>query len=147
MTSLETAIREKTAKVGVVGLGYVGLPLIRAFVAAGYRTLGFDVDQTKVARLKAGESYIKHIPAAWIRECLTGGRFEPTADLRRLAEADAVLVFDPSAFAKKGTASVGVQRQWCGRLGKVDNCQVGIYLGYAARREHALVDVRLYLPR
>jgi len=64
-----------------------------------------------------------------------------------LAEADAVLVFDPSAFAKKGTASVGVQRQWCGRLGKIDNCQVGIYLGYAARREHALVDVRLYLPR
>src|SRR5215471_13889003 len=64
-----------------------------------------------------------------------------------LAEADAVLVFDPSAFAKKGTASVGVQRQWCGRLGKVENCQVGIYLGYASRREHALVDVRLYLPR
>ena len=64
-----------------------------------------------------------------------------------LAEADAVLVFDPSAFAKKGTASVGVQRQWCGRLGKIDNCQVGIYLAYAARRAHALVDVRLYLPR
>jgi SRSO17 transposase len=64
-----------------------------------------------------------------------------------LGEADAVLVFDPSAFAKKGTESVGVQRQWCGRLGKVDNCQVGIYLGYVSRREHALVDVRLYLPK
>lgn len=62
-------------------------------------------------------------------------------------QADGVLVFDPSAFAKKGTESVGVQRQWCGRLGKVDNCQVGIYLGYAGRHEHALVDVRLYLPR
>jgi SRSO17 transposase len=46
-----------------------------------------------------------------------------------LGAADAVLVFDPSAFAKKGTESVGVQRQWCGRLGKLDNCQVGIYLG------------------
>src|SRR4051812_39898342 len=45
-------------------------------------------------------------------------------------EADGVLVFDPSAFAKKGTESVGVHRQWCGRLGKVENCQVGIYLGY-----------------
>ena len=66
MTSLETAIREKTARVGVVGLGYVGLPLIRAFVAAGFRTLGFDVDQRKVDRLQAGESYIKHIPASWI---------------------------------------------------------------------------------
>jgi len=64
-----------------------------------------------------------------------------------LGEADAVLVFDPSAFPKQGTESVGVQRQWCGRLGKVDNCQVGVYLGYVSRREHALVDVRLYLPR
>jgi SRSO17 transposase len=64
-----------------------------------------------------------------------------------LGEADGVLVFDPSAFPKKGTASVGVQRQWCGRLGKVDNCQVGIYLGYVSRREQALVDFRLYLPK
>jgi SRSO17 transposase len=64
-----------------------------------------------------------------------------------LGEPDGVLVFDPSAFAKKGTESVGVQRQWCGRLGKVENCQVGIYLGYVSRRDHALVDVRLYLPK
>jgi SRSO17 transposase len=64
-----------------------------------------------------------------------------------LGEADGVLVFDPSAYPKKGTESVGVQRQWCGRLGKVDNCQVGIYLGYVSRHEHALVDVRLFLPR
>src|SRR5213593_777097 len=64
-----------------------------------------------------------------------------------LAEDDGVLVFDPSAFPKKGTESVGVQRQWCGRLGKVDNCQVGIYLGYVSRRDHALVDFRLFLPR
>ena len=64
-----------------------------------------------------------------------------------LGEPDGVLVFDPSAFAKKGTQSVGVARQWCGRLGKVENCQVGIYLGYVSRREHALVDVRLYLPK
>jgi SRSO17 transposase len=64
-----------------------------------------------------------------------------------LGEADGVLVFDPSAFAKKGTESVGVQRQWCGRLGKVENCQVGIYLGYVSRQDHALVDFRLYLPR
>jgi hypothetical protein len=64
----------------------------------------------------------------------------------QLGEADGVLVFDPSAFAKKGTESVGVQRQWCGRLGKTDNCQVGIYLAYVSRLEHALVDFRLYLP-
>jgi SRSO17 transposase len=64
-----------------------------------------------------------------------------------LGEAEGVLLFDPSAFPKKGTASVGVQRQWCGRLGKVDNCQVGVYLGYASRTDHALVDCRLFLPR
>ncbi|MGH8018899.1 MAG: IS701 family transposase, partial [Opitutaceae bacterium] len=64
-----------------------------------------------------------------------------------LGEPDGVIVFDPSAFPKSGKASVGVARQWCGRLGKVDNCQVAVYMGYASRREHALVDVRLYLPK
>jgi SRSO17 transposase len=64
-----------------------------------------------------------------------------------LGRADAVLVFDPSAFAKKGTESVGVKRQWCGRLGKVENCQVGVYLGYVSTEGHALIDMRLYLPK
>jgi SRSO17 transposase len=66
---------------------------------------------------------------------------------QRLGEPGGVLVFDPSGFAKQGTKSVGVQRQWCGRLGKVENCQVGVYLGYVARQGHALVDFRLYLPQ
>ena len=64
-----------------------------------------------------------------------------------LGRADAVLVIDPSAFAKKGTESVGVQRQWCGRLGKVDNCQVGVFLASVSAEEQALVDMRLYLPK
>jgi SRSO17 transposase len=64
-----------------------------------------------------------------------------------LGQADAVLVFDPSAFPKCGTKSVGVARQWCGRLGKVENCQVGVYLGYVSRTGHALVDFRLYLGK
>jgi SRSO17 transposase len=64
-----------------------------------------------------------------------------------LGEPDGVLVFDPSAFKKQGKESVGVARQWCGRLGKIDNCQVGVYLGYVSRREHALVDARLYLNK
>ena len=65
---------------------------------------------------------------------------------RELGETDGILVFDPSAFAKKGKRSVGVARQWCGRLGKQENCQVGVFLGYVSRKEHALVDMRLYLP-
>lgn len=64
-----------------------------------------------------------------------------------LGRDDAVLVFDPSGFPKKGTESVGVQRQWCGRLGKVENCQVGIYMGYVSAEEHTLVDVRLYISK
>lgn len=64
-----------------------------------------------------------------------------------LGRSDGVLVFDPSGFAKKGTRSVGVQRQWCGRLGKIENCQVAVYLGYVSAEEHALVNTRLYLPK
>jgi SRSO17 transposase len=64
-----------------------------------------------------------------------------------LGRPDAVLVFDPSGFAKKGSESVGVQRQWCGRLGKIENCQVGVYMAYASAEEHAVVDLRLYLPK
>jgi SRSO17 transposase len=65
---------------------------------------------------------------------------------KQLGEDDAVLVFDPTGFPKKGIESVGVQRQWCGRLGKVDNCQVAVCMGYVSSQEHALVDTRLYLP-
>ena len=64
-----------------------------------------------------------------------------------LGQADAVIVFDPSGFPKKGVKSVGVARQWLGRLGKVDNGQVGVYMAYASRVEHTLVDTRLYLPK
>ena len=66
---------------------------------------------------------------------------------QELGEPDGVIVFDPSGFPKKGTKSVGVAKQWCGRLGKVDNCQVGIYMGYVTRKEHAIVNVRLYLNK
>jgi SRSO17 transposase len=64
-----------------------------------------------------------------------------------LGETDGVIVFDPSAFEKCGDDSVGVDRQWLGRLGKVDNGQVAVYMGYVSRREHALVAMRLFLPK
>jgi SRSO17 transposase len=63
-----------------------------------------------------------------------------------LAEPDGVVVIDPSAFPEKGTESCGVGRQWCGRLGKLDNCQVGVFLAYAAKAGYAPLDRRLYLP-
>lgn len=89
-------LADHSACVGIIGLGYVGLPLVRAFVSAGFRTLGFDTDAAKVARLSAGESYIGHIPSAWIDECVRNGRFSPTADMARLAEADALLICVPT---------------------------------------------------
>jgi SRSO17 transposase len=64
-----------------------------------------------------------------------------------LADAEAVLVLDPSAFAKSGADSCGVARQWCGRLGKVENCQVGVFVAYVSHRGQALVDRQLYLPQ
>jgi SRSO17 transposase len=66
---------------------------------------------------------------------------------QELGEPHGVLVFDPSGVAKSGRESVGVARQWCGRLGKVDNCQVALYLGYVSSRGHTVVDTRLYLPK
>jgi SRSO17 transposase len=63
-----------------------------------------------------------------------------------LAEPEGVVVIDPSGFPKKGTQSCGVDRQWCGGLGKVDNCQIGVFLAYAAKAGYAPLDRRLYLP-
>jgi SRSO17 transposase len=74
------------------------------------------------------------------------------AELRRhvaqeRADPDAVLVLDPSGFAKKGAASCGVARQWCGRLGKIDNCQVGVFASYVTAAGYAPVDRQLYVPK
>ncbi|MCC7418830.1 MAG: nucleotide sugar dehydrogenase [Planctomycetaceae bacterium] len=90
------AVENKSAVVGVIGLGYVGLPLIHAFHNAGFRTMGFDVDPHKVEMLKAGKSYIKHIDSAMIGRWLAEKRFEPTADMSRLKEADALLICVPT---------------------------------------------------
>jgi SRSO17 transposase len=81
----------------------------------------------------------------WDHEPLRDELVQQVAD--ELGDEDGVLVFDPSGFPKSGRQSVGVARQWCGRLGKIDNCQVAIYMGYVSRHEHALVDTRLYLPK
>src|SRR5947209_2359596 len=83
---LLSLIRERAARVGIIGLGYVGLPLARAFTAKGYPVLGFDVDRTKVARLRQGKSYIGHISDATLREMAAGG-FEATDQFERLSEA------------------------------------------------------------
>jgi SRSO17 transposase len=64
----------------------------------------------------------------------------------RLGERGGIIAFDPSSFPKRGTHSVGVKRQWCSHRGKVDNCQVGVFMGYVSEQDHALLDFRLSLP-
>jgi SRSO17 transposase len=94
-------------------------------------------------------------PRKPVQHFVGGGQWEDAAVLTELrghvrevlADATAVLVVDPSGFPKKGTHSCGVQRQWCGRLGKEENCQVGVFVAYAAPGGCTLVDHRLYLPR
>ncbi len=95
-TVLSAAIADKTAKVGVIGLGYVGLPLLDAFIKAGFSTIGYDVDQSKIKKLSAGESYIGHIPDKWIKTWLEEKTFEPTAEMKRLEEADVILICVPT---------------------------------------------------
>jgi SRSO17 transposase len=89
------------------------------------------------------QKFVGEVP--WDHAPLLGALADQVGD--GLGEPDGVIVFDPSAFAKKGTKSVGVARQWCGRLGKVENCQVGVFTAYVSRKGHALVNTRLYLPK
>ena len=86
--------------IGVIGLGYVGLPLTQAFVRQGLPILGFDVDEDRVAALNAGRSYLKHIPSSAIERIVADGRFEATADFARLGEADAILLCIPTPLTR-----------------------------------------------
>ena len=89
-------IESNAAVVGIIGLGYVGLPLAREFLRAGFTVKGFDVDANKVEQINAGHSYIAHIASELIREHAAAGTLEATADFGRLAEADAILICVPT---------------------------------------------------
>lgn len=90
---------DRTAVIGIVGLGYVGLPLMLRYTDAGFRVLGFDIDTFKTDRLNAGESYIEHIPSEKIAAARRKG-FEATDDFSRIAEADAVILCVPTPLNK-----------------------------------------------
>lgn len=89
-------IEKKQALVGVIGLGYVGLPLIRTFCAAGFRVLGFDVDASKVRKLNSGRSYIQHIPSRLVADLVKRRRFRATADPKQLARPDCLIICVPT---------------------------------------------------
>lgn len=99
MTDFESRITAKKVRVGVMGLGYVGLPLAHAFVQAGVTTVGFDNDPAKVDKLTRGESYIKHFGPEKVAAMNATGKFRATADFRELAEVDAILICVPTPLA------------------------------------------------
>ncbi len=103
---LLAAIEARTARVGIIGLGYVGLPLARAFANAGYPVLGFDTDPAKVERLTRGESYIGHISSESVRSMQANG-FEATSRFDRLAEADAIIICVPTPLTESRDPDLG----------------------------------------
>src|SRR5262249_47563253 len=123
------------------------------------RALAQVVLQGKLSKLerKTAEpiAYLADRPRKPVQHFVGAGRWDDEAvmsELRQhvaeaLVDPDGVMVVDPSGFPKKGTASCGVDRQWCGRLGKVDNCQVGVFLAYVTADGYTLVDRQLYLPK
>ena len=98
---LVARFRAHQAKIGVIGLGYVGLPLVRAVAERGFHALGFDIDATKIAVLNAGGSYIRHISPDGIAALRGSGRFEASADFARLAEVDAILLCVPTPLTRQ----------------------------------------------
>jgi UDP-N-acetyl-D-glucosamine dehydrogenase len=96
MMKFESRLGDKTARVGVIGLGYVGLPLVHVFWQAGLHAVGFDIDPGKIERLGRGETYIKHFPSDNVRVMNASGRFRATADFSELADVDVVLICVPT---------------------------------------------------
>lgn len=97
---LASKIDNNSAVIGVIGLGYVGLPLLHAFHQAGLPVIGFDVDPSKIERLHKGENYLKHLGASMVADMRKAGRFDATADFSRLGEADVIIVCVPTPLGK-----------------------------------------------
>ena len=93
-------IKKRSATVGVIGLGYVGLPLVIQFVKAGYRSIGFDVDAEKIKYLDAGKTYIKHIPGEEVRLLKGNSGFKATTDFSLLKKADCIIICVPTPLGK-----------------------------------------------
>ena len=93
-------IEEKQLKVGVLGLGYVGLPLAGEFASAGLKVVGFDIDEKKVRTLNSGRSIIKHVPHSRVKQIVKAGRFKATSNMARLKTVDAILVCVPTPLTQ-----------------------------------------------
>jgi UDP-N-acetyl-D-glucosamine dehydrogenase len=100
MNAFLERIAQRTAVIGVIGQGYVGLPLALVFAEAGFRAIGFDVDPAKVSAIARGESYIKHIGPERVADAVLSGRYTATTDFDRLAECDAIMICVPTPLGR-----------------------------------------------
>jgi len=116
-------IEDKTARIGIIGLGYVGLPLALHFGNKGFQVIGFDLDSKKIDKILHGESYIKHIPADAIREMTEGQRFDVTIDFSRLKEADCILICVPTPLSDKMEPDLSYLLETTGTI--ADNLRTG----------------------
>jgi UDP-N-acetyl-D-glucosamine dehydrogenase len=117
-------IENRTACIGVVGLGYVGLPLALEFARAGFKVIGYDVSQRVVGALMAGESHIQDVPSAELARIVKAGKFEATADESRMQEMDAVSIAVPTPLAKTRDPDMGYIIAAADAVGR--NCRPGV---------------------
>ncbi|MDE2038840.1 MAG: nucleotide sugar dehydrogenase [Elusimicrobia bacterium] len=104
-------IKSRKARVGVVGLGYVGLPLVRLFASKGFPVLGFDIDAGKVDSINRGKSYIQSVASPLLARLLKEGRLGATADFKRLSQVDAVVICVPTPLTPEGRPDVSFIKQ------------------------------------
>jgi UDP-N-acetyl-D-glucosamine dehydrogenase len=101
VASLVACIAARDYRIGVIGLGYVGIPLVLSACKAGFKITGFDIDARRVDQINRGESFIKHIPTEAINEAVKGGRFVATTDFDKLKDVDAIIIAVPTPLSKQ----------------------------------------------
>ena len=104
--SLKARIENKEAQIGVIGLGYVGLPLAIEFAKAGFPVIGTDIDESKVARINAGENYIPDIADDTLQTLVNSGNLRATTDMDIIADLDAVVICVPTPLSKVGDPDI-----------------------------------------
>ena len=111
-------IKQHTAKIGIIGLGYVGLPLVREFCRAGFNVIGFDVDEAKVRKLMAGRSYIKHIPSSMVRKIVREKQFVATTDYNQLRKVEVLIICVPTPLTKQREPDLAYVESTCRSIAK-----------------------------